>query len=240
MISFYYQIKRLNRVNWIKTIYFNFSKFPLKTAKKLPVFFYGKVSFQCINGEIIIEGPIMTGMIGFGKKFEKFSKSKGIAEICIAGKLIFKGYALFGKDYLIYIEENGCLEIGNFSGMGSDCKIACVNHITIGDNVRISYESQVMDSNFHQLIDLETGDKLPVSFPITIGNNNFFGNRSSVMAKTHTPDFCVISSNSLCNNDYRLLGSNILIGGIPAKLIRKNISRDWDNEKENLSIWTEV
>ena len=54
MIGFiYYKIKRWTKVNWTKTIYFNFSKFPLETAKKLPVFFYGKVSFQSIKAAIV-------------------------------------------------------------------------------------------------------------------------------------------------------------------------------------------
>ncbi|OUL63532.1 transferase [Flavobacterium sp. AJR] len=238
--TFYHDMKRYAKVNWVKTIYFNFKKFPFKTAKKLPVFFYGKVSFQSIKGEIIIQSPIKKGMIGFGKRFEKFSRSKGIAEICLEGKLIFKGYAMFGQDYLIYIAEYACLEVGNFSGMGSDCKIACSQYIKLGNNVRISYESQILDSNFHQMIDTQSGERIPLASPIIIGNNNFIGNRTTIMPKTITPDFCTISSNSLSNRDYTLLGTNILIGGVPAKLIKTNISRDWDSEKDNLDIWYKV
>lgn len=238
--SFYHDMKRYTKVNWIKTLYFNFKKFPFKIAKKLPVFFYGKVSFQSIKGEIVIQSPIKTGMVGFGKRFEKFSKSKGIAEICLEGRLVFKGYAMFGQDYLIYVAQNACLEIGNFSGMGSNCKIACSQHIKLGDDVRISYESQILDSNFHQMIDTQTRERIPISLPIIIGNNNFIGNRTTIMSKTITPDFCTISSNSLCNRDYTLLGTNILIGGVPAKLIKTNISRDWESEKYNLEIWYNI
>src|SRR5688572_22200583 len=89
-------------VNWTKTLYFNFKKFPFETARKLPVFFFGRVTFQDISGEIVINAPISKGMVGFGKRFEKFTKSNGTAEISIEGRLIFNGPALFGKDCLIY------------------------------------------------------------------------------------------------------------------------------------------
>jgi|SRR6218665_1175024 len=231
------KIRFYSSVNWIKTYYFNYSKFPYATAKKLPVFFYGKVNFQNIKGEIVIEGAVTKGMIAFGKRFEKFSKSKGIAEICIEGKMVFKGHALFGKDYFVYVAENALLEIGNRSGMGNTGKIVCTQHIKLGDDVRISFESQLMDSNFHQMIDTQTGEKFPMSSPIIIGNNNFLGNRVSVMPGTVTPDYCTVASNSLCNKNYAALGNNILIGGAPAKLIRQHISRDWVGEAADQDIW---
>ena len=54
------------------------------------------------------------------------------------------------------------------------------------------------------------------------------------MQKTKTPNYCTIASNSLCNKDYSSFGENILIGGIPAKLLKENISRDWVGEQERL------
>lgn len=50
------------------------------------------------------------------------------------------------------------------------------------------------------------------------------------MQKTITPANCTIASNTLCNKDYSGFGENIIIGGIPAKLLRKNITRDWEGE----------
>ena len=48
------KIKFFFSVNWIKTIYFNFKKFPYPIAKKLPVFFYENVKFSNINAEILL------------------------------------------------------------------------------------------------------------------------------------------------------------------------------------------
>jgi acetyltransferase-like isoleucine patch superfamily enzyme len=223
------------KVNWIKTLYFNFKKFPFETAKKLPVFFYGKVKFTSIKGEIQIEGNIHKGMIGCGQPYELNSAHKGIAEVFILGKLTFKGRFQFGKDCFVFVGENATCELGNMASMASDGKIICTEKIILGDYARFGSEAQIIDTNFHDLIDTQTGEKLQKTAPIFIGNYNFVSNRVSIMKGTQTPNFCTIASNSLCTKDYKNLGENILIGGVPAKLIRNNISRDWEGEKEQLN-----
>ncbi|WP_231560021.1 acyltransferase [Flavobacterium gilvum] len=234
MRTIYHKIKFYYSVNWAKTLYFNFKKFPFSIAKKLPFFFYGKVKFTSIKGEIIIRGNIKRGMIGFGQPYEMNTLHKGIAEIFIEGKMIFNGYMQFGKDYFIYIGKNAYCELGNMSSLGTDGKLICIEKIVLGEYCRIGHESQIMDSNFHPMIDTLTGEKLSMTAPINLGNYNYVGNRVSIMSKTKTADYCTIASNSICNKDYFKMGSNILIGGIPAKLIRENISRDWEWEKEAL------
>ncbi|WP_406842946.1 acyltransferase [Flavobacterium soyae] len=232
--SFYHTLKFYWKVNWIKTLYFNFKKFPFATAKKLPVFFYGKVKFTSIYGEIQLDGKIQKGMIGFGQPYELNTVHKGIAEINILGKLIFKGKFQFGKDCFVFVGEHAVCELGNMASLASSGKIICTEKIVLGEYARFGSESQIIDTNFHDLIDTQTGEKLKKSAPITIGNYNFMSNRVSVLKGTQTPNFCTVASNSLCTKDYTSLGENILIGGVPAKLIRSNISRDWSGEKQQL------
>jgi acetyltransferase-like isoleucine patch superfamily enzyme len=234
MRGLYHRMKFYYTVNWTKTLYFNFKKFPFAIAKKLPVFFYGKVHFQSIRGEIIINGPIKTAMIGYGQHFETSVKSKGIAEFSLYGKLIFNGYTHFGKDVILYIGENAHCEFGYMSCLGSDVKVVCTNKVIIGDWSGIGYESQIIDTNSHPMKNSETGEYYPMTGTIHIGTHNAFSNRISIMPNTKTPDFCVIASNTLCNKDYTSWGSNILIGGVPAKLLKNNYTRDWENEKELL------
>lgn len=231
---FYHKLRFYSKVNWIKTLYFNFKKFPFETAKKLPIFFYGRVKFTSIKGEIQVEGKIQKGMIGFGQPYELNSVHKGIAEVFILGKLTFKGKFQFGKDCFVFVGENAVCELGNMASMASGGKIICTEKIILGDYARFGSEAQIIDTNFHDLIDTLTGAKLQKSAPIFIGNYNFVSNRVSIMKGTQTPNFCIIASNSLCTKDYKTLGGNILIGGVPAKLIRNNISRDWKGEKEQL------
>ncbi|WP_235832298.1 acyltransferase [Flavobacterium zhairuonense] len=232
--SFYHKFRFYYSVNWTKTLYFNFKKFPFEIAKKLPVFFYKRVKLTSISGEIQIEGNIKRGMIGFGQPYELNTVHRGIAEINIQGKLIFKGKFQFGKDYFLFVGENAVCELGNMSSMASNAKLICLEKVVLGNYVRLGAESQIIDTNFHDMIDTVTREKQQKTGPIFIGNYNFSGSRISIMKNTQTPDFCTIATNSFCNKDYTSWGNNILIGGIPAKLIRENISRDWEGEKELL------
>jgi acetyltransferase-like isoleucine patch superfamily enzyme len=121
--------------------------------------------------------------------------------------------------------------------LGSYAKLICIERIVLGNYARFGSESQIMDTNFHQMIDTQTGEKFEMTAPIVIGNYNYVGSRVSVMQKTKTPDYCTVASNSLCNSDYTTSGSNILIGGIPAKFIKDSISRDWEGEKDSLDAY---
>ncbi|TDD74059.1 transferase [Flavobacterium caseinilyticum] len=221
-------------VNWTKTLYFNFKKFPYSIAKQLPVFFYGNVKFTSITGKIEIKGAIKKGMIGFGQPYEMNTLHKGIAEINILGTLVFTGHVQFGKDYFIYVGENGYCEFGHMASLASNAKLICVERIVFGNYARFGSESQIMDTNFHQMMDTQTGEKFKMTAPVLIGNYNYASSRVTALQGTKTPDFCTIASNSLCNTDYTSYGSNILIGGIPAKFIKDSISRDWEGEKAAL------
>lgn len=221
-------------VNWIKTYYFNYKKFPYSIAKKLPVFFFGKVKFSDISGEVKIDAPIETAMIGFGQSFEFPTTYRGIAEISMRGKLVFNGNAQIGKDCVLYIDKDGYCEFGYMAALGSNVKLICKKKIVLGDWTGIGYESQLIDTNSHPMINTETSEPYPLVGEIVLGDYNSVSNRVSIMPHTKTPNYCVVASNSLCNRDYSGLGNNILLGGIPAKLIKNNFARDWESEKETL------
>lgn len=228
------KIKFIYSVNWVKTYYFNYKKFPYSIARNLPVFFYGKVKFSSIKGSIIIDAPIKKAMIGFGQPYELISRAKSKGQLVLDGKLVFKGHVQLGINYFVLVANEAYCELGHLASLASNGKIICKEKIILGDYARIGSESQLIDTNFHQMINTITLDKYPITAPIEIGDYNFVSNRVTIMQKTKTPNYCTIASNSLCNKDYSGFGENILIGGIPAKLLKENISRDWVGEQERL------
>lgn len=221
-------------INWAKTLYFNFKMLPLGQAIKLPIYFYGSVKFSSLKGIVQIEGPIYKGMIGFGQPYEMMTRAMGIAELNLKGTLIFKGYMQFGKDYFVHVGPGAVCQLGHMASLGSRGKLICTTSVVLGDYARLGSECQIIDTTFHQLKDPVTGTKYPMSAKLQIGPYNYIGSRVSVMPKTVTPPYCTVASNSLCNKDYLGFGTHILIGGIPAKLLRKQITRDWEGEKDVL------
>ena len=146
---FFYKIRFYYSVNWTKTLYFNFKKFPFATAKKLPVFFYGKVKLTLITGEIEIAAPIQRGMIGFGQDYEMNTVASGIAEINITGKLVFKGQVPFGKDYFIYVGKDGYCELGHMASLGSNSKLTCIEKVVLGTFCLSRLPNLILDKQDH-------------------------------------------------------------------------------------------
>jgi len=217
-------------VNWWKTYYFNYKMLPKATAKKLPFFIYGDVTFTNLSGTLKIDAPIKKGMIGFGQPYEKNTREKGIAEINLAGDMVFKGHVQFGKDCFVYVHKGGYFEMGHMASLATSGRVICYNSIIMNTHARIGSEGQLIDTNFHQMQDTKTGEQFPKTGKIFVGAYNFISNRVTILQKTVTPSYCTIASNTLCNKDYTALGENVLIGGIPAKLLKENISRDWEGE----------
>lgn len=232
--SQYHKSRYFFSVNWLQTFYFNFKMFPFDLAKQLPVYFYGPVKFTDLSGTVEINATIKRGMIGFGQHYESGSRHSGIAEVGISGNIKFNGHMQFGKDCLLSVSPNALCVFGHMSSIGTKGKLICTVSVKLGDFARIGSESQLIDTNSHQMINTLTGEKYPMSSPIDIGNYNFIGSRVSIMPKTKTPNFCTVSSNSFCNKDYTSLGENVMIGGVPAQLLKENISRDWKGEHEML------
>lgn len=235
-----FKIRKLNNrisfllsINWTKTLYFNFKMLSFSEAKCLPFLFYGSVSFKGLKGSVTLNTPIKFGMVGFGQDYEIIKTSSNISQLTLNGKLVVNGNIQFGKDYLVYIHKTGILEMGHLSSLGNKGKIICYKNIILGKYARIGFESQVIDTNFHRMIDTEGNSLGDLHGQIKIGDYNFIGNRVSIMKSSHTSDNCTITSNSLLNKDYRSFGTNILLGGIPAKFLKKDIKRDWESENLN-------
>ena len=205
--------------NIFKTIYVNFTFLPFKQAIHFPIFVYGKVKIDGHSGKIIIEDRIRQGMIHWGMNTEKFSASKGSALINIAGgKLILKGPVIFSIDCVLNIF--GECTIGKYSTIGNSVKICCWNKISIGKSCRITVESQVFDTNFHYMRNLETGRVDRRDGVVIVGDYCWIGNRSTLSKNTQLPDFSVVSGNSLVNKNF--VAENVkypLLAGLPAKII---------------------
>lgn len=224
-------LKLFLQINWIKTVYINFKKLPLYTAIKLPIIIFGKCAFKNLNGKIILEGPVFFGRVGIGQKYQIFVKEKGVSELHIIGELRIKGRVQISTDCKMYIGEKAICTLGDMTSIGSDSSLICTKNISLGEFCQTGSEGFITDSNFHSMKNTLTGEIYPKSFEISIGNYNFIGTRVTIMGKTKTPDYCTIASCSLVNKDFTPFNQNILIGGTPAKLLKENITRDWDGER---------
>lgn len=222
------------KINWIKTLYINLKLFSFKEALKLPVIVFGSCRITSLTGKFIVNVPIKTGLITFGHPFEIFKKAAFGTELFFDGVWTVNGSICFGIDMKLYIASAGFFEHGNLCTVSAQSKIFCSQKIVFGDYVQIGDESVLLDTNFHDLYDLKENKVIPKSGTIHLGSYVYTGMRGTIKSGTLLPDHTLVASNSLCNKDYTSFGNNILIGGIPAKFIKNEITRDWESEKKQL------
>lgn len=206
-----------------RTIYFNFSYLPFKKAIHLPIWIANNVRIRNLHkGSIILNNSsIKLGMIRIGyHKVEAVDiySAHTVMDVKKSGKIVFKNDAHIGHGAILSVKEHGVLTLGANFAISGTTSIVCYNNISIGNNVQFSWDSLVIDSDAHHVID-ESGNYTANTRPIIIGNNVWIGTRTTILKGTAVNDNCVIGSASLLNKQYP--SPNMLIAGSPAREIRK-------------------
>lgn len=219
--------------NILATIYLNFRLCSFRDAIHFPLFVYGGIMIDSARGKFRFPHGCKRGMVTFGVIRGHFTAPKGKVFFCLHEKseIIVTGTCSFSIDSSLRLTKGARLKLGKNVRIGDSVKIMAENYIEIGDNSEITFECQVMDTNFHYTMDRETKCIRPKNVPVILGKNNWVGNRTSVMKGCVTPDNCIVASNSLLNRNY---GDEkyIVIAGSPAKIVKNNIERVYSGEKE--------
>ena len=218
--------------NWIKTLYINFKTQPFKKAIKLPIFVYGKLRIYSLRGQILIDGPISTGMIHIGKDLDHNPVSLNPVKFTINGILRFKGHALISGGSTVTV-WSGEIELGKSVCLGSGVQIKSVSKITVGNYTRIVALSTVMDTNVHYVKNIKTGVISKSYAPIKIGRNCWINQGSIITKGTTIPDYCIAARNTFFNKDYsKICEPHTLLAGSPAKVLANDVQRIFDFETE--------
>lgn len=190
-----------------KTILINFKLFPLATAIKLPVILAPGASIEGISkGSIEIRSDLRTGLvnIGFFEGMGGNTSSKTKIEFRKNGKIIFDGNASIAKGSS-WLAEGATIRVGdNFHG-NANLKIICRNGIKIGNNVLISWNCSIMDSDGHNIVDNQ-GSVLNVPKMIIIEDKVWIGAEVMILKGTIIPEQTVIGARSLVTK--KLIQSN--------------------------------
>ncbi len=203
-----------------KTILFNLWYFPLKHAIRLPVYVSHRVWLMELSGKVKIS-DIRTGAIkiGFGDIgiFDQH-RSRTIWQVSETGIVEFKGKAHIGHGSKLSVF--GKLTIGKNYSMSAESSIVAHENITIGDNVLISWESLIMDTDFHKICD-SNGNQTNLPMPITIGNTVWVGCRSLILKGVNIADGVVVAAMSTVSKSIEI--SNSMAGGCPARVVKEDI-----------------
>lgn len=234
------KVSRLPYVNWFNpliTLYVNFRSFPFCQACKLPMFVYGWPKLFSLYGTMECVGKCKTGMIVMNKTNCGMPENPGVnTAINNWGKIIFHGKCEILTSNKINVTRNATLELGEGTRIMCKCNITAHQFVRIGDYSWVVHRSQVMDSNFHYVANLNTLTIPRFTKPVEIGSYCWICNSSTIAPGAIIPDKTIVASNSLVNKDMSAIPEGSLVGGIPAKLIKTGFRRV-DNKKLEYEIW---
>jgi acetyltransferase-like isoleucine patch superfamily enzyme len=221
---------RRQKINILKTIFFNFKSLPFKQAIKFPIFIYSDTKLISIGKIHIDSDDIHKGMIRIGKR-NFFAGFK--TQFINSGEIHFQGKFLIESGTCI--NNCGKIILGKESRFCERCNILIVNKLTIKESTRIAFETVIMDTDFHTIVNTTKGIVKKSYGEIKIGSYNWIGNRCMIKKGTITDDYTIVSSLSMLNKDFRGEEKYPLIAGCPAKIIAHGWRRVY-NDKNNKNI----
>lgn len=204
----------------VHSFYFCMKYFEFSKAIALPVFVHRKVEFHSLKGEIKLKKHATGGIkIGF-KGSEISSKNDNtVLNLKENSRLHFVGNAVIGSGSRLSID--GSCKFGNNFIISKSTIIICDKKIVFGDNVLISWGVQIMDTSQHSFGCLNEAIVKHIAGEVFIGNNVWIGSLVTILKNSKISDNSIIATNTLINKLYQ--DSNILIAGIPGRIIKKDV-----------------
>lgn len=197
-----------SNVDYLKTLFLN-----LKFVDNMGnVLIYKGVHYEFEKtGKIIIN----KGGLEIGKSWARKAVFPTFLNLGNNSRIIVKGsFSIYEAAY-ISVSDDASLVLG--SGYSNNNLILdCFESIVIGDDVVISKGVTIRDSDNHII-------KYPgyvMTKPIKIGNHVWIGMNATILKGVNIGNGAIIAAGAVVNKDVE---ENSLVGGVPAKVIKKNI-----------------
>lgn len=157
------------------------------------------------------------GELQVGTSYVGFMHTSDRTLLNIGGKLIINSNFSIGRGCRFDIGGNA---VCSFDGgyINANSVVIIMHGLKVGKNVAISWGCEFLDEYFHEIQYSGKKNKDPI---IEIGDNVWIGSGAKILQGVKIGSGNVIAANSVLTKSFP--ESNLLIGGNPAKIIKKDI-----------------
>lgn len=134
-------------------------------------------------------------------------------------RLTVHGNAEIFRGTSVLIDDNAHLEIGDKSYINFNSTVTCFEHISVGSRCAISWNTNMLDGNAHELV--IDGAARPRTQSIVIGDEVWIGAGATILSGVTIGDGAVVAAGSVVTAD---VPSATVAAGNPARVVRKDIT----------------
>ncbi len=119
----------------------------------------------------------------------------------------------------VFVHDGARLEIGTRSYINDCSTVTCFEHIQIGSGCSISWNTNILDTNVHELV--VQGSSRRRSQCVRIGNGVWIGTGATILAGVTIGDGAVVAAGSVVTAD---VPSRTVAAGNPARVVREDVA----------------
>ena len=165
-----------------------------------------------IHRNAVVDGK---GHLLLGKRWEGSCYMPSEFKLMSGTFLTVNGVFLIHTGCSISVNPGGHLQLGS-GYANNNITIDCFERVDIGQGVAISKGVTIRDSDSHSI-----NGKNRISAPIIIGNHVWIGLNATILKGVSIGDGAVIAAGAVVTRD---VPANALVGGVPAKIIKGDIT----------------
>lgn len=207
-----------------KSFYVSWRLTDFVTAMKIPILVHWSTRTPVLVGKVIFNKVVPSfAILKFGFNGSPLWTNRGNPPIIeINGVIELNGKAIFGKCSKLCVGPNGILKLGNNFMNSLGVQIITFDRIEFGDDCLLSWDTLIMDTDFHQTIKNGVIDN-NYTAPIIIGNNSWIGCRSMVLKGVKLPKNTIVAAGTTVTSSIDIEAS--AIGSNPQRIIKTNIKK---------------
>lgn len=208
-----------------KSFYVSWRLTSFRKALHLPILVRYNTKIVSLKGHVEINNSqkqratVVIGFNNVGIYDKKYSRPI----LQIEGIMVVNGQATFGQGAKVCIMRKGKLIIGDNFNNTAEGSIICSKQITIGKNCLMSWETIIMDSDWHRVKNTESEEISEDTQEIYIDDNVWIGLRATILKGATIPSGCIVAANTTVTKTFH--NRNTLLAGSPAKERKHNVTR---------------
>lgn len=208
----------------IKSIYVNFRYLPMRQAIYLPIWITGNFRIHMLKrGQIILDVPNRKSVILGDGGSPALQEFRGGLFLDRGARLIFHGFTVISQGTVFRLDEDAIIELGDNFYCNKNCFFRSSDIIKFGNHCAVGWNVQINTDDGH---DVYHDDNMGVKRgKVYIGDNVWLTSNTIVCKNTSMANGCILAQGSVLTK--RVIEENTLIGGIPAKVIKRRVR--WQN-----------